>query len=214
MAMALVLSHLSLAVVIPCAHAAERPETSAPTSDTTEGTGPGDNGWGPDDEVAPSPEPVPSAPTPVVTPATVTAPPSPAVPTQEEFALRRRMKTGEGTAIAGYVFLGTGAVSLLLLAVPAIAAASVARDRAGDDPVLVSEMELLNRAERRERFAKITALAGLGGVVFGGVLIGAGLGTKSRAERDLNAISRDRQATLSPYLPRGGGLGLSVGGRF
>ncbi len=209
-----VLSQLALAGAIPRAHAATRHETPAPTSDTTNDRGSDDNGWGPADEIEPSPEPDPSAPVPVVPPATVITPPSPAVPTEEELALRRRMKAGESTAIAGYVFLGTGAVSLLLLSVPAIAAASVARDRAGDDPVLVSEMELLDRAERRERFAKVTALAGLGGVVFGGALIGAGLGTKSRAERDLNAISRQRQATLCPYLPHGGGIGLSVGGRF
>jgi hypothetical protein len=145
----------------------------------------------------------------------VTPPPEDkAVPTEEELALRRRMKAGEATAIAGYVFLGTGAISLLLLSVPAIAAASVARDRAGDDPVLVSETELIDRAERRERFAKVTALAGLGGAVFGGALIGAGLGTKVKAERELNAISRARQATVSPYFPSGGGLGMSVGARF
>lgn len=174
-----------------------------------------DNGWGSDDEVAPATEPtLPApAPAPVVASPTPTAAPPP-VPTPHEEDLRRRVKAGEGTAIAGYVFLGSGAVALLLLAVPALAAASVARDRAGDDPLLTTEDELIGRAQRRERFAKISALAGLGGLVVGGALIGAGLGTKSRAERELNAISRQRTATVSPYLPRGGGLGLSLGGRF
>ena len=205
LAMATTLSYLAALAIVPRAYAAAPAQPNAPASD--------DNGWGPDDEVAPSPQPAPAAPPPVVTPATAPAP-TPPVATEEELALRRRMKAAESTAIAGYVFLGTGAVSLLLLSVPAIAAASVARDRAGDDPVLVSETELIHRAERRERFAKITALAGLGGVVFGGALIGAGLGTKSKAERELNAISRERQAMLTPYVPLGGGIGMSLGGRF
>lgn len=149
-------------------------------------------------------------------PASTESPPTsePYVPTPAELDLRARRKHAERAAVAGYVFAGLGAATLLFLSLPALGAADVARDRAADDPVLTSETELENRAKRRIRFAKITALIGAGGLVAGGVMIGAGLGTRNKYDRELQRIAAARKhARLSPWFAPAGG-GLMISGRF
>lgn len=176
---------------------------------------PEDLGWGEEDEAPPPVQDTPAPETPPP-PASTAEPPTPEsyVPTPEEVDLRERRKHAERAAIAGYVFTGLGGLTLLFLSLPALGAADVARDRAADDPVLTSETELENRAKRRVRFAKITALIGLGGLVTGGVMIGAGLGTRNKYDRELQRIAAARrQARLSPWVDPSG-AGLAISGRF
>lgn len=149
--------------------------------------------------VAPAPVVTPVAPRPAMQPTT-----APSLPPDEVLDRQRRLKTADGVAITGAVFAGAGVVALLFLAAPAGIAAQVAEDRAADDPILVSEQELLDRADRRRRFARISAIAGAGGLVLGGVLLGAGLGMRAK-------INREAKATA--MLVEGGG-GVALLGRF
>jgi hypothetical protein len=117
-----------------------------------------------------------------------------------------KIKAAEGIAIAGYVFVGLGAASLVLLSGSAWVAAQVAKDRARKDPFFVSEQELYRRAERRTRFARISAIAGGSVLLMGGILIAAGLGSRAtlRAGR--------REVAIAPII--GPTQGLQVQLRF
>jgi hypothetical protein len=159
-------------------------------------------------ELGSEPEAASLSPAPVVAPVAprpamhaTTAPP---LPPDDVLDRQRRLKTADGVAITGAVFAGAGVVALLFLAAPAGIAAQVAEDRAADDPLLVSEQELLDRADRRRRFARISAIAGAGGLVFGGVMLGAGLGMRAK-------INKEAKATA--MLLEGGG-GVALVGRF
>lgn len=143
------------------------PTPSEPTSAPT-----GDPAYSPSPEPEASEEPA------------AKAPPAPA----EDPEHRAKMKAMERTAIAGYVIASAGAVTLVLLSFPAWILAEVAEDRAADDPLLTSEAELARREEERRRFARISALAGAGGLLLGGVLIAAGLGTRHRLRKH-NTVS-------------------------
>lgn len=138
------------------------------------------SGWdepGPADPaaaVSPGPTPIP-----------IVAPP-PAAPPPRDPELDRRHKAAEGVAITGAVFLGLGGAAWVFLAVPAIIAAEVAEQRADDGTIIVEESELYERAERRRNFARITFFAGLGGAAVGGIMLGAGLGSKAKIEREMS----------------------------
>lgn len=148
---------------------------------------------------APAPAPIPTvAPPPTVTPAPVPAP----VVVEPDPDLQRRRKTASGVAAAGATFLGLGGAAWVFLALPAWIAAEVAQQRAEDDPILVSENELFERAERRRRFARISFWSGLGGVVVGGTMLGIGLGTKSKVEREMSAPRPQARLHLLPALGR------------
>jgi hypothetical protein len=149
----------------------------------------------------------PAAPAIPATPATNPSPApveSPAPSEDPEY--QSKIKAAEGTAIAGYVFVGLGAASLVLVSGSAWVAAQVAKDRAGNDPILVSKQELHRRAERRTRFARISAIAGGSVLLMGGILIAAGLGSRAtiRAGR--------REVAIAPII--GPTQGLQVQLRF
>lgn len=147
----------------------------------------------------------PSAPVAAVPPAAAMQPTgAPSLPPDDVIDRQRRLKTAEGVVITGAVFAGLGGTALVLLAMPAGIAAEIAEDRAADDPILVSEQELLERAERRRRFARISAIAGAGGLVLGGVMLGVGLGMRSKIKRE---------ATATAMMLEGGG-GVALVGRF
>jgi hypothetical protein len=145
------------------------------------------SGWaepGPADPaaaVSTAPPPVPIV---AVAPAPAVAPPPPPVPPDP--LLDRRRKVAEGVAITGAVFLGVGGAAWVFLAAPAIIAAEIAENRADDGTFLVEESELYARAERRRNFARVSFYSGLGGVVVGGALLGAGLGVKAKTEREMS----------------------------
>lgn len=153
--------------------------------------------WGPTEP--PTPSPTPST-TPPPMPTEV-PPPSP--PSQDP-EYQSKLRAAEGTAIAGYVFVGLGAVTLVLLSGPAWIAAQVARDRADDDPILVSEQELHRRAERRLRFAKISAIAGGSSLFLGGILIAAGLGSRATLR------AQQRELAIAPLLGPTQGLQMRL----
>jgi hypothetical protein len=149
-------------------------------------------------EPATTPSPAP-APIPTVAPA-----PAPAIgpaPAPDP-DLQRRRKTASGVAGAGAAFLGIGGAAWVFLALPAWIAAEVAQQRAEDEPILVSENELYDRAERRRRFARISFWSGLGGVVVGGTMLGIGLGTKAKLEREMSAPRPQVRLHLLPALGR------------
>ncbi len=136
-------------------------------------------------------------PIPTVAPPPVVVPPAPAPP---DPALQRRRKAASGVAIAGSTFLGLGGAAWVFLALPAFIAAEIAQQRADDGTIIVAESEIYERAERRRRFARISFWSGLGGVVVGGAMLGAGLGTKAKIEREM---TRPRpQVSLHPTLGR------------
>lgn len=147
----------------------------------------------------------PTAPVAPVPPAAAMQPTTAStLPSDDAIDRQRRVKSAEGLVITGAVFAAAGGVALLLLAAPAGIAAEVAENRAEDDPILVSENELLERAERRRRFARISAIAGAGGLVLGGVLLGVGLGMRSKIKRE---------AAATAMMLEGGG-GVALVGRF
>ena len=154
-----------LAAVPLVAHARMEPAPAPPA--TTEPT-------------SPAPTSIPVVPAPTVPPPAAATP----FPSKPDPVLARRRRVAEGITIAGATFMGLGGAAWLFLAAPAVLAAEIAEDRAADDPVLVSETELQGRAERRRRFARITFWSGLGGVVVGGAMLGAGLGSKAKIERE------------------------------
>lgn len=123
---------------------------------------------------------------PTVPVAAPTAPVPAPPPTPPDPSLTRRLEVAEGFTIAGATFLGLGGAAWLFLAVPALIAAEVATNRAADDPFLVSEAELQDRAERRRRFARISFWSGFGSVVGGGIMLGAGLGSRAKLTREAN----------------------------
>jgi hypothetical protein len=147
-----------------------------------------------EDEDETLPEPAPAVAAPAVAP-----PPTP-LPDREQ---QRRRKVAEGFAIAGAVFLGAGGMTWVLLSLPAAIAGGVAESR---DPVLgiPSEAELHARAERRYRFARTTFLAGLGMAAVGGIMLGAGLGTRAKIDRQLSAGRPRTTLHLHPTLGRDG----------
>lgn len=153
------------------------------------------------EEDAPAEPAIPPSPAPGPSP-TVAPAPDPAIAPAPDPDLQRRRKTASGVAIAGASFLGIGGVAWLFLALPAYIAAEVALDRAADDPFFVTESELYDRAERRQRFARISFWTGLGGVVVGGTMLGIGLGTKAKIEREMSAPRPQARLHLLPALGR------------
>ena len=159
------------------------------------------SGW---DEPGPAPAAAVS-PTP---PAPVVAPPPPA-PRPIDPDLVQRQKTATGLTTAGAVFMGLGGATWLFLSVPAIIAAEIAQQRADDGTVIVSESEIYARAERRRNFARTSFWVGLGGVVVGGIMLGVGLGSKARVEREIAASRARATLRLVPTLGlQGGGATL------
>jgi hypothetical protein len=143
-------------------------------------------------------------------PATPIAAPSepaePSPPSAVEDPDQAKRKAAESTAIAGYVFVGLGAATLVILSGGAWVAAKVAESRANDDPILVSRSELMRRVERRERFARISAIAGGSVLLVGGILIAAGLGSRATLR------ARGREVAFAPMI--GPTQGLQVELRF
>jgi hypothetical protein len=155
------------------------------------------SGW---DEPAPTDPAAATSPGPTPIPIATPPPPAPAPP---DPVLDRRRKVASGVAIAGATFMGIGGAAWLFLAVPAIIAAQVAEQRADDGTIIVQESELYARAERRRYFARLSFFAGLGALGVGGIMLGAGLGTKAKVEREM---SRPRASLhLLPNLSRQGG---------
>jgi hypothetical protein len=97
--------------------------------------------------------------------------------------------------IGGFVGIGVGAGTLLFVSLPFLAAESVARSRAEGEPVLVSQDELLARAERRERVAQVSAVVG-GSILLTGVVL-AIVGGTQRA-----AVRRDAEDSMVAFDPR------------
>jgi hypothetical protein len=112
---------------------------------------------------------------------------------------------------AGAVFTALGGGALVLLAAPAAIAGSLADQRADSEPILVSEAELRDRADRRFYFAKVSALAGLGSAVLGGVLLGVGLSRRGKIDREIRNQQTRPQASVSPvFSARSAGGSLTV----
>jgi len=131
-------------------------------------------------------------------PAPIVAPPPAPRPIDPD--LVRRQRAASGLTTAGAVFLGLSGATWLFLSVPAIIAAEVAQQRADDGTVIVSESEIYARAERRRNFARTTFWIGLGGVAVGGILLGTGLGSKARVEREISAARARATLRLVPNL--------------
>lgn len=135
-----------------------------------------------------------------VPPPPVVAPVPAPVPAPADPVLMDQRRTANALWITGAVFTGFGGGALVLLAAPAALAGSIADDRANGDSFFVSEAELRERAERRYYFAKVSALAGLGSVVVGGVLLGVGLSRRVRIDREIRAQQARPQASVSPLF--------------
>lgn len=129
---------------------------------------------------------------------------APAMPSDDAVDRNRRLKTADGVMITGAVFMGVAGVALVFLAMPAAIAAEIAEDRADDDAIFASESDLRGRAERRRRFARISAITGAGCLVFGGAMLGAGLGMRSKIRKETRATA---------MMLEGGG-GVALVGRF
>lgn len=155
-------------------------------------------------EERPGGAPTTAAAPPVAPPVAIVPVASPGAPPADVIARQQSLKAADGVAITGAVFAGAGLAALLFLAAPAGIAAQVAEDRAADDPVLVSESELHRRADARRRFARISAISGGGGLLLGGIMLGAGLGARHRINH--------RPTASAQLVP--GGAGVSVTGRF
>lgn len=152
-------------------------------------------------------EPAPAAPLPVLAPPALPAPPPPPA----DPVLMDQRRNANALVAAGAAFTAVGGIGLVLLAMPAAIAGGIAEDRADNNPFFASESELRERAERRFRFARITALAGLGSLAVGGVLLGVGLARRARIDRELEAERRRVRASVSPLLsPHATGGSLTV----
>jgi hypothetical protein len=184
----------------PTADAPERePRDLGPDEATDEGPIDHTESWGPSEPTSPTSTPPASS-----TPSTAPPPPAEPPPPAPDPEYQSKMRSAEGTAIAGYVFVGLGGATLVLLSGTAWIAARVAEDRANDDPILVSEQELHRRAERRMRFARISAIAGGSAVLLGGILIAAGLGSRATLR------SQRRNVAIAPLLGPTRGVQLQL----
>jgi hypothetical protein len=150
---------------------------------------------GPSGAAPPQPAPPPAEPAPVDS-----------EPSPEAEEIDEKLRAAKGLAIGGYVTLGVGAGTLVLVSVPFWIASGVAKSRAEGTNIFITEEELLERAERRMRVANISALAGGSVLVVGIVLVAAGLGWKASLR------SQKRDLAVAPML--GPTKGLQVQFRF
>ncbi len=171
---------------------AEEVDPYASTTPGTEGAVP------PPDPAGATPTTEPAAPAPVAEgPADVSTP-------EEAWQLE---KTSEGLLVTGAVFGGLAVGSWLLVALPALGLAEHAEDRALDDNLLVSDEELYARSKRRRDVARGAAWVGVASLGVGLVILGAGLGVRSKAKKARRSLSFHAAPSLA-------GDGFGVGGSF
>jgi hypothetical protein len=102
-----------------------------------------------------------------------------------------------GTMIRGGVsILAAGVASVLVISLPLYAASKIARTRAGSEPILAEEEELLERANRREVASIVIGSLG-GALVITGIVL-ASVGGSRRA-----AVRREAEQARFGWDPRG-----------
>ena len=148
------------------------------------------------------------APAPTAT-ASALSPEERALMDEDQRILNRRVRSGRGAAISGFVFLGLGAVTLLFVSVPAVIMREIAEDRAerSGEPLLTSDSELRRRAALRHDVAVYSAITGAGIFTLGAILTASGLGVWIPARREQRRLRAQAGMTA-------GGFTLGVRGRF